>query len=67
MESNGKHVEASEYERSHSDKIVCSKCGRVLISSHEGIVGDNNIAFCEYCYKVMLFPNFHEHSMEITD
>lgn len=36
------------------------------MSSHEGIVGDN-IAFCEPCYKSLLFPNLREHYMEVLD
>ena len=67
METKKNIVPLSAYEKSHSEKIPCSKCGRVLMSSREGIVGNNNIAFCEYCYESLLFPHFHEYYMEITD
>jgi formylmethanofuran dehydrogenase subunit E len=67
METKKNIIEFRTYKKSHSDKITCSKCGRLLVSSHEGIVGDNNIAFCEYCYENLLFPHFREHYMEITD
>jgi len=62
-----KHIEPLSYEKSYSEKIACSKCGRVLISPHEGIVGDNNVAFCEYCYKSLLFPNLNENYLEIVN
>jgi formylmethanofuran dehydrogenase subunit E len=67
MEIKRKSIEPRAYEKSHSEKIACSKCGRVLMSSHEGIIGDNNIAFCEYCYKSLLFPNLHENCLEIVN
>ena len=67
MENKKDIVALSAYEKSHRDKITCSKCGRVLVSSHEGIVGNNNIAFCDYCYKSLLFPHVSECYMEITD
>jgi len=67
MEIKRKHIEPRTYKKSHSEKVACSKCGRALMSSHEGIVGNNNIAFCEYCYESLLFPHFREHYMEITD
>ena len=67
METKKNTIELKTYEKSHSDKIICSKCGRVLVSSHEGIVGNNSIALCEYCYESLLFPHYHEHYMEITD
>ena len=57
-------IDLRTYEKLHNEKITCSKCGRVLLSSHEGIVGDNNIAYCEYCYKKLLFPNLHENCLE---
>jgi len=65
METKKNIIDLRAYEKSHSEKIACSKCGRALMSSHEGIVGDNNIAFCEYCYKNLLFPNLHENCLEI--
>jgi hypothetical protein len=37
------------------------------MSSHEGIIGDNNITFCESCYKNSLFPNLRECYMEVLD
>jgi formylmethanofuran dehydrogenase subunit E len=67
METIRNYIEPRTYEKSPSGEISCSKCGRVLMSSHEGIVGDNNIAFCEYCYKNLLFPNLHDCYMEVLD
>ena len=67
METKKNIIHLRTYEKSRSKKITCAKCGRVLMSSHDGIVGDNNIAFCEYCYESLLFPHFREHYMEITD
>ena len=67
MEIKRKSIEPRAYEKSHSEKIICSKCGMVLKSSNKGIVGDNNIAFCEYCYKNLLFPNLHENYLEILN
>lgn len=67
MEITKNIIKLKTYEKSQSKKVACSKCGRVLVSSHEGIVGNNNIAFCEYCYQSLLFPHFREHYMEITD
>ena len=66
MEIKRKHIEPRAYEKSYSEKIACSKCGRVLMSTHEGIVGDN-IALCESCYKNLLFPNLRECCMEVLD
>ena len=66
METIRNYIEPTPYEESHSGTISCSKCGRVLMSSHEGIVGDN-IAFCEYCYKNHMFPNLHDCYMEVLD
>jgi len=31
------------------------------------IVGENNSALCEHCYKNLLFPNFHDHFTELLD
>ena len=67
METKKDIVDLRTYDKLHREKVACSKCGRVLVSSHEGIVGNNNIAFCEYCYESLLFPHFREHYMEITD
>ena len=66
METRRNSIEPRAYEKSHSGRITCSKCGRVLMSSHEGIVGDN-IAFCESCYESLLFPNLRERYMEVLD
>ena len=55
------------HEISYDNRLVCSKCGKVLRSSHEGIVDDNNIAFCESCYRNMLVPNLRECYMEALD
>jgi len=60
-------IEPTIHEASCGDNFTCSKCGRVLMSSHEGIVGDNNIAFCESCYKNLLLPNLREYYMEALD
>ena len=67
MESKTSSNDLKIDEKIHNTKNVCSVCGRVLLSSHEGIVGDNNITFCEYCYKNLMFPNFHDHYMEMVD
>jgi len=67
MKTKKNIIELRTYEKSHGDKNICSKCGRVLVSSHEGIVGNNNIAFCEYCYESLLFPHYRKHCMDITD
>jgi len=67
METKKNIIALRTYEKSHSEKIACSKCGMVLKSSRKGIVGDNNIAFCEYCYKNLLFPNLHENCLEIVN
>ena len=67
METKKHIIQARTYETTHSAKVACSKCGKILISSHEGILGDNNIVFCDYCYKSLLFPHVSECYMEITD
>ncbi len=64
METKKNIIKLKTYEKSRRDKITCSKCGRVLMSCHDGIVGNNNIAFCEYCYKNFLFPHLHENYLE---
>jgi len=67
MKAERKSIEPTIHQASGNDDFTCSKCGRVLMSSHEGIIGDNNIAFCEPCYKSLLFPNLRECSMEVPD
>jgi formylmethanofuran dehydrogenase subunit E len=67
METTRNGMEPRTYKKPHSGEIFCSKCGRALMSSHEGIVDDTNIAFCESCYKNSLFPNLRECYMEVLD
>jgi len=67
VETRRNSIEPRAYEKSHSGEIICSKCGRLLMPSHEGIVDDANIAFCESCYKNLLFPNLRECYMEVLD
>jgi formylmethanofuran dehydrogenase subunit E len=67
MGTRRNRIEPRTHKEPSSARISCSKCGRVLMSSHEGIVGENNIAFCESCYKNLLFPNLRECYMEMLD
>lgn len=67
MEIMRNSIEPGAHEKSHKGKLICSECGMALKSPHEGIVGDNNIAYCVSCYKHILFPNLDENYLEIFD
>jgi hypothetical protein len=60
-------IESMAHETSPLETMACSICGIVLKSPQEGIVGDNNIAYCVSCYKHLLFPNLDENYIEIID